>query len=71
MGWSKAEAVRAGGVLRKTLREFRRCAPLFTNKAKPRKEPSFLRAEHELRQQGAGQRGRDLGADCLERTSGN
>eukprot|EP00965_Chrysotila_dentata_P075551 2495283-Pleurochrysis_carterae.AAC.3 len=42
---------------------------LYTDKAKPQKEPSILRTEHELRQQGARRRYRDLGLDCLERRS--
>eukprot|EP00965_Chrysotila_dentata_P228166 6196450-Pleurochrysis_carterae.AAC.2 len=39
--------------------------------AKPRKEPTILKAEDELRQQGAGQRVQDLTADCLERRGSN
>eukprot|EP00965_Chrysotila_dentata_P048993 1625317-Pleurochrysis_carterae.AAC.2 len=44
---------------------------LYTDKAKPLKEPRTPKAEHELRQQGARRRDRDFGADCLERRSGN
>eukprot|EP00965_Chrysotila_dentata_P005941 194848-Pleurochrysis_carterae.AAC.1 len=50
MGKTKVEAARTNRVLQNTLRD-----PLFTNKAKPHKEPSIMRAEHELRQQGAGE----------------
>eukprot|EP00965_Chrysotila_dentata_P007393 239795-Pleurochrysis_carterae.AAC.1 len=39
--------------------------------AKPPKEPSMLRAERKLRQQGPRRRDRYLGADCPERRSGN
>eukprot|EP00965_Chrysotila_dentata_P151053 4992131-Pleurochrysis_carterae.AAC.1 len=70
IGKSKVEAVRAVGALRKTLREFRGCAPfrarksthspLCTDKAKPPKELRILRAEHKLKQRGAGRRDQDL-----------
>eukprot|EP00965_Chrysotila_dentata_P241515 6204327-Pleurochrysis_carterae.AAC.1 len=46
-------------------------SPLYTGNAKPLKDPSILRTECELRQQGARRRDGDLGADCLERRSGN
>eukprot|EP00965_Chrysotila_dentata_P054545 1810163-Pleurochrysis_carterae.AAC.4 len=45
-------------------------SPLYTEKPKALKEPRIIRAEHELRQRGAGRRVRDLGADCLERRNG-
>eukprot|EP00965_Chrysotila_dentata_P059610 1977819-Pleurochrysis_carterae.AAC.1 len=37
-------------------------SPLYTDEAKPLKEPWILRAEQELRQRGAGRRDQDLGA---------
>eukprot|EP00965_Chrysotila_dentata_P003039 99011-Pleurochrysis_carterae.AAC.1 len=39
-----------------------RLSPLYTNRAKPLKDFSILRAEHELRQQGARRRDRNLDA---------
>eukprot|EP00965_Chrysotila_dentata_P236471 6201334-Pleurochrysis_carterae.AAC.1 len=64
-----------------TFQDFRQCAlfrshkltrsPLYTDNAKPQKDPSILRTERELRQQGARRRDRDLSADCLERRRGN
>eukprot|EP00965_Chrysotila_dentata_P070479 2329025-Pleurochrysis_carterae.AAC.1 len=78
---SKVKAVRAVGALRKTLREFRwrehfwACkqthSPLYSDEAKPLKEPRIFRTEQELRQRGARRRDRDLGEDCLERRSCN
>eukprot|EP00965_Chrysotila_dentata_P128770 4256991-Pleurochrysis_carterae.AAC.1 len=65
----------------KTFWEFHRCAlfwshketrsPLYTDNAKPPKDSSILGTECELRQQGIWWRGQDLGADCLERRSGD
>eukprot|EP00965_Chrysotila_dentata_P097956 3239249-Pleurochrysis_carterae.AAC.1 len=46
-------------------------SPLYTENTKPTKDPSSLRTECELRQQGARRRDRELGADCFERRSGN
>eukprot|EP00965_Chrysotila_dentata_P201848 6180781-Pleurochrysis_carterae.AAC.5 len=46
-------------------------SPLYTDNAKPPKDDSILGTKCELRQQGARRRDRDLGADCLERRSGN
>eukprot|EP00965_Chrysotila_dentata_P200715 6180135-Pleurochrysis_carterae.AAC.2 len=46
--------------------------PLYTDKAKPLKEPSnIVRVGRELKQQGVLRRHEDLVADCLERRSGN
>eukprot|EP00965_Chrysotila_dentata_P242826 6205075-Pleurochrysis_carterae.AAC.3 len=69
----KVEAVRAVGALRKTLRRARKSAhsPLYTDTAKPLKEPKILRTKQALRQRGARRRDQDLGIDCLERRSGN
>eukprot|EP00965_Chrysotila_dentata_P151810 5016651-Pleurochrysis_carterae.AAC.3 len=44
---------------------------MYTDNAKPPKDPSILRAKRGLRQQGARRRDRDLGADCLEQRSDN
>eukprot|EP00965_Chrysotila_dentata_P253184 6211108-Pleurochrysis_carterae.AAC.1 len=67
MGKSKVEAVRAIGALQKTLRD-----PLYSDTAKPLKEPRIFRTdEQELRQRGARRRDQDLGADGLERRSSN
>eukprot|EP00965_Chrysotila_dentata_P217720 6190181-Pleurochrysis_carterae.AAC.7 len=46
-------------------------SPLHTDNAKPPKDPIILRTQCALRQQGARRRDRDLGANCLERRSGN
>eukprot|EP00965_Chrysotila_dentata_P070614 2334530-Pleurochrysis_carterae.AAC.1 len=44
---------------------------LYTDSAKPPKDPSIFRTECELRQQGVRRRDRDLGVDCLKRRSCN
>eukprot|EP00965_Chrysotila_dentata_P181377 5986538-Pleurochrysis_carterae.AAC.1 len=46
-------------------------SPLYTDNAKPPKHPSILRTDYELRQHGPRRRDRELGANGLERRSGN